>query len=818
MNLRYIALASVLVLVAALAFVARDTARLSVSTNPGTGPASHILMFEDGVDADQLLMELESQYGVQSRFIYRYALNGASVVVPDRFLDDVASYRGVKNVEENGTAEFLGSPVEQEVQNWMKRSGMDVGHPLADINGDGVDTDVDIAILDTGVIATHPDINLYVAVECIFGRSGENPPISDDCTRVYDPNDANDTNNDPAASVDVMGHGTRVAGVAAARDNGFGIVGAAPGARIWSVRLSGDDPFWGGTQSSPAAFMDAFAAGFDWVTANALEIDVVNTSMGFVGNSEALRAAVQGTVAAGVTVFAAAGNSHADIYGADGILGTSDDTQPAAYPEVAAISGYVDTDGIPGGLGAAGSSGDPDDSFWVGGLVGDPPMWVGSNFSASVVGSNPVSSPGAAIDFAMSAIDIMATCVANAPGEFGTVEQDCLDHSDGVGGNYGRAGGTSFAAPQAAGLAALLIADRGRDINGDDLVNADDVYALRQLLIDMAVAQNNSAFGLVPVSGDTDGNPDPLGSAGMLLNFDTTSISLVGTGSSQQVTVDTEFVPIAAPETVQLNLLHDVAKFTIQNPQCTGAYASGTPVGPTTNSGNNGTVIGCTLVGGPVADTGPIFTFDVVRADNGGETVTVDGSSTAEGSGFIHSGLPLPNANSPTFSIDFSADISGSFALQSVTDEAALTLIAPSATAVPVGGGADVVGQYDAATGTFVISVPDPGSYDIRADASGFISRLYESVVVDSSGAVTGEPVSSTTLRAGDVDSDGVVNGADASVVIGAFGTTPGNRLDGSGNVVDINGDGVVDISDISILILNFGLAPSNGVEGWSAP
>ena len=38
---------------------------------------------------------------------------------------------------------------------------------------------------------------------------------------------------------DDNGHGTHVAGIAAAKDNSIGVVGVAPGARLWAVKVLG---------------------------------------------------------------------------------------------------------------------------------------------------------------------------------------------------------------------------------------------------------------------------------------------------------------------------------------------------------------------------------------------------------------------------------------------------------------------------------------------------------------------------------------------------------------------------------------------------
>ena len=69
--------------------------------------------------------------------------------------------------------------------------------------------DVDIAILDTGIDLDYTDLNVYRNVSLVEGA------VTGD---------------------DDNGHGTHVAGIAAAKDNGKGVIGAAPGARLWAVK------------------------------------------------------------------------------------------------------------------------------------------------------------------------------------------------------------------------------------------------------------------------------------------------------------------------------------------------------------------------------------------------------------------------------------------------------------------------------------------------------------------------------------------------------------------------------------------------------
>jgi PKD repeat protein len=201
---------------------------------------------------------------------------------------------------------------------------------------------------------------------------------------------------------------------------------------------------------------------------------VANMSLGGQGTSSSLQTAIQKCVGKGVVVVVAAGNSGADVYGSDGVFGTSDDYIPAAYKEVATISALCDTDGKPGGLGSATSYG-KDDSFAT-----------FSNYSKNVVSGNPVTSDGKAIDLILPGVNIYSTYKS---------------------GGYATASGTSMASPHAAGLAAMYIVKNGR-ANG-----SSGVYAIRQALIDAGKAQTDSDYGLIN-GGDPDPNKEKLGWAG----------------------------------------------------------------------------------------------------------------------------------------------------------------------------------------------------------------------------------------------------------------------------------------------------------------
>lgn len=138
-----------------------------------------------------------------------------------------------------------------------------------------------IWIVDSGIDLDHPDLN----VQTSYSRS-------------FVGGSANDCN----------GHGTHVAGTAAARNNSIGVVGVAANAPVVSVRVFGCS---GGSSSS------TIIRGFDHVAANDLAGDVVNASLGgYYGSGcstgSAYRSVLNGLGNAGTRVALAAGNSSAN--------------------------------------------------------------------------------------------------------------------------------------------------------------------------------------------------------------------------------------------------------------------------------------------------------------------------------------------------------------------------------------------------------------------------------------------------------------------------------------------------------------------------
>ncbi|MGI5378604.1 type VII secretion-associated serine protease mycosin [Streptomyces sp. CA-251387] len=127
---------------------------------------------------------------------------------------------------------------------------------------------------------------------------------------------------DGAATKDIEGHGTRVAGIIAARPlKGTGFVGIAPNAEILSYRYTGGEQKQGNSRTMSQAISAAVAAG-------AKIINISSDTANKEDNAE-LRGAVSAAVKAGALIVAAAGNDGAD--------GKSANTYPASYEGVLAV-------------------------------------------------------------------------------------------------------------------------------------------------------------------------------------------------------------------------------------------------------------------------------------------------------------------------------------------------------------------------------------------------------------------------------------------------------------------------------------------------
>jgi subtilisin family serine protease len=290
-----------------------------VVATPGQ-PTPVIVTLRDGAGPPaEAAAALGRALGFSAGHVYEHALRGFAAAVPSGRLAALRADPRVASVE----LDQLVHATDQTTPTGIRRI---FAPDNAEIDLDATDdwrVDVDVAVIDTGIDLDHPDLNVVQTTNCSGGG-----PFKKSCG-----SGGNDDN----------GHGTHVAGTIGALDNGLGVVGVAPGARLWSVKV---------LNSGGSGYMNWIVAGIDYVAANAGAIEVANMSLGCVCTSAAMDTAIASAVGQGVVFVVAAGND-----GHDASLNS-----PAKHPDVVTVSALADLDGLPGGLAAA-ACGDQDDTL-----------------------------------------------------------------------------------------------------------------------------------------------------------------------------------------------------------------------------------------------------------------------------------------------------------------------------------------------------------------------------------------------------------------------------------------------------------------------
>jgi thermitase len=151
-----------------------------------------------------------------------------------------------------------------------------------------------IAFVDSGIDVNHPDLRGKIAAKRDFRND-----------------------DSPGTVVDYTGHGTHIAGVAAANTgNGVGVAGACPRCSLMVAKVIG---------ASGTAYTSDVADGIIWSTKEGA--DIINLSLGSTQDSSVRRNAVRYATDRNVVVVACAGN-----------YGNNTPVYPAAYPKVIGVA------------------------------------------------------------------------------------------------------------------------------------------------------------------------------------------------------------------------------------------------------------------------------------------------------------------------------------------------------------------------------------------------------------------------------------------------------------------------------------------------
>jgi subtilisin len=387
-------------------------------------PGRYIVVYRDTVEQPRAKTErLERAKGFQSRFAYGKAIKGFAARLDDRQVAELRADPDVAFVSPDRP--ILASASVPLAAGEVVPAGVRRVEAVTGTTARGASS-ANVAVIDTGIDLGHGDLNAVDGKNCVAAG-----PAQDD-----------------------EGHGTHVAGTIGARNDGSGVVGVAPGTKLYAVKVL--DGRGEGTWSQ-------IICGIDWVTATrgdadpANDIAVANLSLGGPGTpvgtcattTDPLHRAICASTAAGVTYVVAAGND-----GWDFDYAAAPDV-PAAYPEVLTVTAMGDSDGKGGAAGPAPGcmAGEADDRYAS-----------FSNFPATSAGlAHSIAGPGVCI-------------VSTAPGGYATMS------------------GTSMASPHVAGLAALCFGEGGQAGPCTDLTPAQVLAKLRDEADSEARASANYGF------------------------------------------------------------------------------------------------------------------------------------------------------------------------------------------------------------------------------------------------------------------------------------------------------------------------------------
>lgn len=197
----------------------------------------------------------------------------------------------VAYVQEDARIQMIDPLPAEYQESWgVSRIGGAIAHRAGFLGGG-----TKIAILDTGVDYTHPEVASVFTAGTSFAQDLNGAIINPD-------------------GLDDNGHGTHVAGIVAAAINQEGTLGVAPQAGLYAAKVLDGSGF--GLESW-------ILAGINWAIDQ--DVDIINLSLALTTGSPALEAASKAAWDAGILLVAAAGNAGGTV------------AFPAAYDTVIAV-------------------------------------------------------------------------------------------------------------------------------------------------------------------------------------------------------------------------------------------------------------------------------------------------------------------------------------------------------------------------------------------------------------------------------------------------------------------------------------------------
>jgi minor extracellular serine protease Vpr len=260
----------------------------------------------------QFIQQVQSQFaGVAIVRQFEKAMNSIVINADQKTINKIAQLPNVKRVTKEQrfhTSLTESVPLINAPAVWQSKDENGVL-----LEGEGVT----VAIIDTGIDYTHPDLGGCLGEGC----------------KVVAGWDFVNNDDDP---MDGGGHGTHVAGIVAAESENYS--GVAPKAKLYAIKVLSDEG-WGTDTDIIAGIEYAVDPDGDPLTDDA--VDIINMSLGGGGEPDSpLSVATDAAVDAGVIVVVAAGN--------DGSYGAINNTSPANAVKAITVASSTKSDQLSG--------------------------------------------------------------------------------------------------------------------------------------------------------------------------------------------------------------------------------------------------------------------------------------------------------------------------------------------------------------------------------------------------------------------------------------------------------------------------------------
>ena len=275
---------------------------LIILSSPAIEAKPVIIGFNGNVDFATI-----ATYNV-TNYTSHHSINAISADIPESTIDKIKKSKKIRYIEDDAYVHIAkkASPPPQRIDWGIYK--INAPTTWATTTGNGVK----IAIIDTGISKKHPDLTVSGGINLVGTSS----------SKKWD---------------DDNGHGTHVAGIIAARNNTIGVIGVAPDAELYAVKVL--NSYGGGSISD-------VIEGIDWAVQN--NMDIISMSLGTDTYSQAFADASANAYNSSILLVAAAGNS------GDGNISTDDVQYPAKFDSVIAVSA-IDSNNVAPAWSADGS-------------------------------------------------------------------------------------------------------------------------------------------------------------------------------------------------------------------------------------------------------------------------------------------------------------------------------------------------------------------------------------------------------------------------------------------------------------------------------